>query len=236
MQRLGLTLCRMLWCSALCAPLVAMAAWGAEPLLENDPSISGPSPSLSPTPTPSSQRQPFQLRVTESYQLPAEMYGQWSVTATLLNTNMPGQHAQVVNDIWNLVQQGDVVTLSNPNTGATATITVDAVKGNTATFTHKAVIKSGREYLVERPTVTVRGNSMRGTTTHQYISMRQGRVMGVYTAVFAIDAVKLGDESPRFGTAPADFVIEDIQPEKTQPSTKGQTPSLRNVHSSMFGR
>lgn len=176
----------------------------------------------------------MKIRVTESYQLPSDMYGQWSVTATLIKTSVPGPHAPVVNDVWNLVQAGDAVTLSNPNTGAMATITVDQVRGNTATFNHKAVLRAGREYLVERPTLTVEGNRMHGTTTHQYVSMRNGQVVGLLSSLYTIEAEKLGAARTTVGGNPNAFVIEDIQAEGA--GNRGSFKPLRPVDSAMFGR
>ncbi|MDH4379407.1 MAG: hypothetical protein QE263_05840 [Vampirovibrionales bacterium] len=215
--------------------LLAMAS---EPTLEQDPSVGSKTlpklPSTQAPPQVSPQREPMKIRVTESYQLPSEMYGQWSVTATLIKTSVPGPHTPVVNDVWNLVQAGDAVTLSNPNTGALATITVDQVRGNTATFNHKAVLRAGREYLVERPTLTVEGNRMHGTTTHQYVSMRNGQVVGMMSSLYAIEAEKLGAARTTLGGNPSPFVIEDIQSEPA--NSRGQFRNMQRVDSTMFGR
>lgn len=186
------------------------------PTLDVDPSVQQAAPQ--------SNREPIKLSVTESYVLPPEMYGQWSVVATLVKTNLPGRYQQRVYDIWQLQEAGNQVSLSNPNTGAYATITVDQVQGNTATFHHRVVMKAGRKFLVERPTVTVVGDTLRGTTTHTYIhTSRNGQVEKVYHALFKIDAARLSQARAEFANPnPApDFQIEDIQPGRatTTPAT-----------------
>ena len=126
------------------------------------------------------------------------------------------------------------MSLSNPNTGALATITVDQVRGNTATFNHKAVLRAGREYLVERPTLTVEGNRMHGTTTHQYVSMRNCQVVGLMSSLYAIEAERLGNARTVIGGNPTGFVIEEIQTEPA--SSRGQFKNIQRVDSIMFGR
>lgn len=176
------------------------------------------------TAQPVDKRQPIKLSVTESFVLPPDMYGQWSVVATLVKTNLPGQQKRRVYDIWQLSEAGNQVSLSNPNTGAFATITVDDVEGNTASFHHRVVMKPGRQFLVERPTVTVVGDRMRGTTTHTYVhTSRNGQVERVYHALFKIEAARLAQNRVEFANPnPAlDLQIEDIQPgvEPSSPAT-----------------
>lgn len=170
-----------------------------------------------------SGRKPFQLKAVQNYQLPPEMYGQWAVTATLLETNMPGSYPTVVNDIWQFEQAGDVVSLSNPNTGAYATIHVDRVQNNWATFHHRVVIKEHRKYLLEQPSIQVNGDRMLGKTSHTYIYMRNGNVEKTYRAVFRIDATRLGESRVMFDDQPklhdTDFEVADIQRE-----FEGSTP------------
>ncbi len=196
--------------------------------LDTDPTVG--KPAAAPTTTVAAPTQkPFKLRATESYTLPPDMYGQWTVIATLLKSNMPQAINQRIYDIWQLNQASDKVSLSNPNTGAFATITVDDVEGNTATFHHKVVMKPGRQYLVERPTVSVNGNNMVGTTTHSYIiTDRNGQVKHVYTALFRINAQRLSKSRVAFGSMNGpDLEIEDVQPVngsiQTQPKVSPET-------------
>lgn len=217
--------------------LLAMGVLGTTQAqsLDTDPTVN-PAATTTPTaPAAAPERTPFKLRATESYTLPKDMYGQWTVIATLMKTNMPQNISQRVYDVWELNQSSDKVSLSNPNTGAFATITVDQVEGNTATFHHRVVMKPGRQYLVERPTVSVNGNQMAGTTTHTYVlTDRNGQVKKVYTALFKINAQRLGKSRVAFGQMNSpDLEIEDIQP--ISPGARGQaTSSPETVDSSLF--
>ena len=69
--------------------------------------------------------------------MPAELYGTWNVKSTLISTNNPFLFRRQMSDIWTLRKDYDNITLSNPVSGATSTITVNDVQGNKAVFTRK---------------------------------------------------------------------------------------------------
>jgi hypothetical protein len=155
---------------------------------------------------------PFQLSVSESRFLPPDMYGQWSVRATLIRTNMPVEDiSEVVYDIWLLENVGDTVSISNPATGAQASISVDEVNGNTAKF-HRKVVSPGRVFI-EQPTVTVDGDVMLGRTVHRYIRIKNSGKTLTWFAEFDIRAERLHDGRVKMGkdVGELQFEIEDIQ-------------------------
>ncbi len=204
--------------------------------LEN-PYVSSSTRSGSSAPSGSSGVKPFEVTVTESRYLPPEMYGQWNVTARLIRTDVPGGLPSVVNDIWVLENSGNTVSISNPASGAHASISVDEVVGNSATFHHKVEISNRRlpfglphtrQVLIEQPTVSVDGDVMTGITTHRYFMLRDGEVDKLYTAVFKLHAERLSGGRIQLGRDPNDlnFEIEDIQiqPEEIQsPETVDST-------------
>jgi hypothetical protein len=98
--------------------------------------------------------------VSEVQELPQGMYGVWKVTGTLLETNSPETYLKNTNDTWVLRKDGSFVTLINPENGASATITVNEVHNDTATFTRKFVGFGQNE--VERVTLTLDGDSFHG--------------------------------------------------------------------------
>lgn len=57
--------------------------------------------------------------------IPKEFYGTWRVTSDLVSTNSEAVFKKNNVDLWNLSRHGDVITLNNPFSGATASITVD---------------------------------------------------------------------------------------------------------------
>ena len=98
--------------------------------------------------------------VSEVQELPQGMYGVWKVTGTLLETNSPETYLKNTNDTWLLRKDGSFVTLINPENGASATITVNEVHNDTATFTRKFVGFGQNE--VERVTITLDGDNFHG--------------------------------------------------------------------------
>ncbi|MCK7484480.1 MAG: hypothetical protein MZU97_02210 [Bacillus subtilis] len=76
-------------------------------------------------------------QIISSNELPQELYGTWSVTSTLKNTDTPTLFRSKSSDIWQFSKAGDKITLSNPTTGAQASINVTEVKGKTAIFTRE---------------------------------------------------------------------------------------------------
>jgi len=181
------------------------------------------------------EQPPIELKIVETRYLPAAMYGQWSVTATLIDTNLPGGMAPVVHDIWNLFSTDSQVFITNPTTGAEASINVDRVVGNTATFHHQVVLKPGKRILIEQPTVTVDGDTLTGSTRHTFLGLKDGRVEQQYFALFKINAEKLGDNNARFkaqnNPGNLEFEIEDVQVQRV-PTVNDQT----TVNSSLYQR
>ena len=98
--------------------------------------------------------------VSEVQELPQGMYGFWKVTGLLMETNSPQTYLKNTNDTWILRKDGSFVTLMNPENGASATITVNEVHDNTATFTRKFVGFGQNE--VERATITLDGDKFYG--------------------------------------------------------------------------
>ncbi|MBK8190176.1 MAG: hypothetical protein IPK79_06960 [Vampirovibrionales bacterium] len=174
---------------------------------------------------------PFKLEARQSNFLPPAMYGQWSVTATLISADFDAGLSPVAHDIWLLERDGDSVTLTNPATGATASVSVDLVQGDTATFHHTVALSGGRRYLLERPTVTVSGDRLYGETVHEYTIFQRfgGGAPRMYHARFRIEAERLAParaQWPQNPVAPT-FEIEDIQPAPPAPARKPATQDSR---------
>ena len=155
---------------------------------------------------------PLQASITESRYLPPAMYGQWSVTATLLETNTPAYFSPVVHDIWILEETGSQVTITNPSNGASATISVDKVEGNTATF-HRTVTAGKNRRISEQPTVTVEGDRMYGQTIDQVVYLKEGQVQKALIGKYRLEAERISGARARFGqdVGTPEFEIEEIQ-------------------------
>lgn len=155
---------------------------------------------------------PLSVTITKSLYLPPQMYGHWSVTGTLTETNADWFFNPVVHDIWILDRENDQVTISNPVTGATASVNVDKVDGNTATF-HRMVVSKTNKVFFEMPTITVDGDRMTGTTINKYQHLNDGRIDKSYYARYRLEAHRISPSRLKFrdGNAPVNFEIEDIR-------------------------
>jgi hypothetical protein len=172
---------------------------------------------VAPAPLPTQQRKPFVLGISTTQTLPNAMYGQWSMTATLLDASAPDYFVPLIHDIWHLDQQGQHVVISNPVTGASAAITVDQVEGATASF-HHVVSDNPKQQFSEHPTVKVTANSLSGTTHTQVLWLNKGQVTKRLSATYHLEGQRIGGPSVRFGQERSQesplFEIEYIRPER----------------------
>lgn len=153
---------------------------------------------------------PLTATISKTLYLPPEMYGQWSVTGSIIETNAPEFFNQTVHDIWVLDRLDDVVVVSNPVSGASASIQVERVEGNTATFYRMTNSKSGRVFF-EMPTITVNGNTLSGQTVNKVQTIKNGKVIRSYYARYSLQARRIGAPSAKFlnEEASPDFEIND---------------------------
>jgi hypothetical protein len=123
--------------------------------------------------------------VTKSKELPQEFYGTWSVSSVVLDTNEPATYYGRSSDIWTLQKNSDVITLSNPSTGASASITVNEVKGLKATFTRIENTDKTKEH--EQVNITVDGDNFYGSDTIRIEHYRKGKYL--YTSIVKYDVI-----------------------------------------------
>jgi len=121
--------------------------------------------------------------ITKSKELPQEYYGTWSVSSVVLETNDPGTYRGKGSDIWTFQKDKDVITLSNPSTGASASINVDEVKGLAATFTR--VSNTGKDKEYEQVKIAVYGDYFYGSDTIKIEHYKKGKYL--YTSIVKYD-------------------------------------------------
>jgi hypothetical protein len=155
---------------------------------------------------------PLSASVSKSLYLPPAMYGQWTVTGTVRETNMPDL-IPVANDIWVLQRSGDDITITNPTNGASAAINVDAVNGDTATF-HRAG-GTDRMNRSEVVTLTVQGDTLYGRNLRREEVIRKGKVVRVNYALFELQGTRISGASAVFRPdaldAGPDIQIEEVR-------------------------
>jgi len=81
----------------------------------------------------------FVLKSSVSYfkDLPKDFYGKWAIKSTRQTTTNPELFGEESIDIWVFSKDGQNITLSNPMTGATASILVEEVSDKHAVFSRQ---------------------------------------------------------------------------------------------------
>ena len=101
--------------------------------------------------------------VSLAEQIPVGFMGTWRVSAKLKTTDSPQNFKQTSVDIWNLSKKGDVINLSNPFNGASASVRVDYVEGNLIRFTK--VGNYDNKKLTDTVDLKLNGNTFTGINT-----------------------------------------------------------------------
>jgi hypothetical protein len=140
---------------------------------------------------------PLTATVSKTLYLPPAMYGEWSVTGTLVETNAQDFFNPVVNDIWILERVDDQVMISNPANGASAAISVDKVEGDSATF-HRAGPAGRNRFFQEMPTIVVQGDTLTGRSVNKLQFIKDGATTREYYAVYQLQAERIGAARTRF--------------------------------------
>lgn len=159
--------------------------------------LSKPAIQAPPSPSLPSADKPISITVTKTLYLPPAMYGQWNVTGTLLETNAPDAFRPLVQDIWLLERIGDEVVISNPANGASATINVEKVEGNTAVFFREGQMSRNKMFQ-EVPTITVSDDTLLGHSVNRIRYMKEGRVNREYYAVYQLQATRISGARVQF--------------------------------------
>ncbi|NLF83395.1 MAG: hypothetical protein GX568_05365 [Candidatus Gastranaerophilales bacterium] len=124
---------------------------------------------------------------------PAEYYGVWKVMNTLVETNNPDKFLPKSSDYWVFERTGDIITLSNPISGATASITIREIQGKTAIFERAKKTEDYSE--TETVEITVDGDYFQGMDTiimNTYF--KDGKRVNIQDVVkYKIRGYRLGD-------------------------------------------
>ncbi len=129
--------------------------------------------------------------ISVSSDLPEEFYGTWSVVSTLVKTNNPELFRMRSADIWTFQRENDVITLSNPVSGATASITINEVHDKTAVFTRES--RDNDSIETETPEITVKGNGFSGTDLIIIKYFRKGKRIKTDIVKYKVRGYKISD-------------------------------------------
>lgn len=155
--------------------LCSLAPWGFSQEATSDPD--GPT---------------FSLNASETRFLPPAMYGTWNIETKVLKSNAPPWlFTHTGNELWTLSRDSGTVTLTNIVTHAAATITVDEVNGDTATFHHVATDTAQRMKIKETPTITVEGDKIYGINRQELTLLRRGKPHSVFHLEIQLEGRRL---------------------------------------------
>ncbi len=96
-------------------------------------------------------------------EVPDGFFGTWRVSAKLLETDSPASFKEKTVDLWNILQVGDVIKLSNPFSGASAEITIKNFEDKTIEFSKTG--KYGNQILTDTVEITITEDTFSGFDT-----------------------------------------------------------------------
>ena len=133
------------------------------------------------------------VSLTES--VPVSLMGTWRVASVLKDTDSPVNFKKTGVDIWNLSKVGDVINLSNPFTGATASISVSYVNKNTVKFSK--VGNYDRQKLTDTVEITIEDDKFSGVNhlKLETLSEADNSVTNVKTATYVLRGEKISGTS-----------------------------------------
>ncbi len=128
--------------------------------------------------------------------VPQFLLGTWRVNAKLDKTNSYKTFRPQGVDFWNLSRTADKITLNNPNSGANAEISVDAVEGNLIIFSKKTHYDNNK-ILTDTVNMRIDGDKFSGINTLKLesYSLIDNHLMKTETAQYLINGEKLSGES-----------------------------------------
>ncbi len=131
--------------------------------------------------------------VSLNEQVPAALMGTWRVVSVLKETDSPVNFKKSGVDIWNLSRAGDVITLSNPLTGASASIEVSYINKNTVNFKKEGFY--AKQNLTDTVEITLIGDSFQGINNLKLDTIKDGVVMKEKTATYTLRGEKISGTS-----------------------------------------
>lgn len=127
--------------------------------------------------------------VSLSDRVPVGFFGAWKVISVRSQTNNPSMFAPYSVDIWNFSKASNVITLSNPVSGARASISVNEVNGETVRF--KKVSYDVNEESVETPLLTLEGDNFHGVDRIEVKTFDNGRLVKTEFVEYKVRAIKM---------------------------------------------
>lgn len=133
-----------------------------------------------------------------------EFHGVWHVTSKVVETNNSSMFNKISVDIWQLSGHNNILVLTNPDSGATSSISVkdENIAGKTLTFTRVKSEQTRNEKIVytEIPELTVQGDIFRGYDTYIVERFKNGSLIKKDVVKYQIVGQKISG-GEKFGGA-----------------------------------
>lgn len=129
-------------------------------------------------------------------EVPDAIFGSWSVQAQIVDSSNYKRFKPKSSDLWNISRQGNVLNLSNPFTGASADVSINAAQGNVVSFTRK-IHFDNHQVLIDVVTIRLNENTFSGINEiklEQY-SPVDNRLVKSDTARYEIKGDKISGEN-----------------------------------------
>lgn len=124
-------------------------------------------------------------------EVPEAIFGSWSVQAKIIESDNYKMFKPKSTDLWNISRLGNVLNLSNPFTGASADVSLNAAQGNVVSFTR--IVDYDNKKLTDVVTVRLGKNSFSGINDIKLeeFSLIDNHLMNSNTAKYEIKGEKL---------------------------------------------
>lgn len=128
--------------------------------------------------------------------VPKTLFGIWRVNGKLDTTNSYRTFKPQSIDFWNLSRVGDRLNLENPNSGASADVSIKTIEGNLIIFSKKTPYNNNK-VLTDTVHLRIEGDKFSGINTLKLetFSNVDSHLMKTETAQYIIKGEKIAGES-----------------------------------------
>lgn len=128
--------------------------------------------------------------------VPRAIFGEWAIHSTLIETNNPGDYKETTSDTWIFEKWDNYLTITNPITEATATISVDEVVNNRAKFSRTS--RNPRKHERETVQITIQNERFFGTDTFVIEKYKNGKLISQDVVKYKLQGTKVSGDKNLF--------------------------------------
>ena len=140
--------------------------------------------------TPANEKDPQLITGSVSLveNMPEGFFGTWKVLSVQVYSNNPFMFNSTSVDIWKLEKRNNNLILTNPESGATAMVTLKEVQNNTIKFIRTS--DTPYEKVVETPHITLNGENFYGPDTIVINKYQNNTFIGKEVVQFKVKGIK----------------------------------------------